>query len=53
MKMYMVVDALLACLCLTFMVSIFMVLASYNGTVQLLSALPQELLYITALPLAF
>lgn len=53
MKTHMVMDTLLACLGFTVMIKIGMMLASYNGTVQLLSALPREFLYITAAPFVF
>ena len=53
MKIHMLMDTLLACIGFTVMVKIGMVLASYNGTVQLLGALPQEFLYITAAPFVF
>jgi hypothetical protein len=53
MKTQMVMDTLLACIGCMVMVKIGMVLATYNGTVQLLGALPQEFLYITAVPLVF
>ena len=53
MKMHMVVDTLFVCLGLTVMLKLSVALASYNATVQLVSALPREFLYAAAFPLLF
>jgi hypothetical protein len=53
MKTHMVLDTICTCFVLTLMLKIFMALASYSNTVQLLSSLPRELLYVTAFPFVF
>jgi hypothetical protein len=51
MKTHMVLDSICTCFALTLMLKIFMALANYNNTMQLLSTLPPELLYVAAPPL--
>ena len=53
MKTHMVMDTIGTCFVLMLMLKIFLALASYSNTMQLLSALPRELLYVTALPFVF
>lgn len=53
MKTHIVMDSICTCFALTLLLKIFMALASYSNTVQLLSALPRELLYIAAPPFVF
>jgi hypothetical protein len=53
MKTHMVMDTLGACFALTLMLKIFMALASYSNTVQLLSTVSRELPYVTAFPFVF
>jgi hypothetical protein len=53
MKMHMVMDSICTCFALTLILKIFMALASYSNTVQLLSTLPRELLYVAASPFVF
>ena len=53
MKTHMVMDTIGTCFVLTLMLKIVLALASYSNTVQLLSTLPREFLYVTALPFVF
>jgi hypothetical protein len=53
MKTHMVMDTICTCFALTLMLKIFMTLASYSNTVQLLSTMPRELLYVAASPFVF
>ena len=53
MKTHMVMDTICICFVLTMMLKIFMALAIYSNTVQLLSTVPLELLYVTAFPFVF
>jgi hypothetical protein len=53
MKTHMVMDTICTCFALTLMLKIFMALASYSNTVQLLSTVPRELHYVAAFPFVF
>ena len=53
MKTMMVMDMLLVCFGLTVMMKIYLALVSFNGTVQLVTALPAEFLYVAASPFVF
>jgi len=49
MKTHMVMDTICTCFVLTLMLKIFMALASYSNTVQLLSTVP----HVAAFPFVF
>ena len=53
MKTHMVMDTIGTCFALTLMVKIFWVMANYSSTVQLLSSIPRELLYVAPFPYVF
>lgn len=53
MKTHMVMDTICTCFVLTLMLKIFMALAIHSNTLQLLSIVPRELLYVTAFPFIF
>ena len=53
MHMHMVMDTIGACLVLKLMLTIFLALANNSTTMQLVSTVPRELLYVTAFPFVF
>jgi hypothetical protein len=53
MHMHMVMDTICACFVLKLMLTIFLALANNSTTMQLVSTLPRELLYVAAFPFVF